>query len=60
MTTIIPRLKRPGDWSFDDAVEHADPLCFQPIANYRNQAIQIQEREYCFDDDSKDLEDLHS
>jgi len=55
MTTITPgNLPLPGSWSFEAAVAHAAPLCFDPAEKYLL-LIQIQEREYCFDDDPEDL-----
>jgi hypothetical protein len=60
MTCIKPdgSLPKPGDWSFEDAIVHCEPLCFGDISPWRNRALQIQEREYCFDDDPEDLEAL--
>jgi hypothetical protein len=59
MTAIVPgTLPMPGDWNFKAAILHCDPLCFGKISNYRYRAIQIIEREYCFDDDPLDLESL--
>lgn len=56
MTTITPGdLPMPGQWKFDEAIAHADPICFEPAAKFRNRLIQIQEREHCFDDDPADL-----
>jgi hypothetical protein len=60
MTAIAPdgSLPRSGQWTFEDAVKHCVPLCFEPAEKYRDRLLQIQEREYCFDDDPKDLEKL--
>jgi len=59
MTTITPgNLPLPGDWAFEAAVAHAAPLCFDPARKYLNLLIQIQEREYCFDDDPEDFKVL--
>jgi hypothetical protein len=59
MTTITPgNLPLPGNWTFEAAVAHAAPLCFDPAEKYLNLLIQIQEREYCFDDDPEDLKVL--
>ncbi|MFQ3619177.1 MAG: hypothetical protein SNJ57_19430 [Cyanobacteriota bacterium] len=59
MTTITPgRLPMPGQWTFEAAVAHAAPLCFNHASKYLNTLLQIQEREYCFDDDPADLEAL--
>ena len=56
MTTITPGdLPMPGQWSLEDAIAHAAPLCFEPSASYRNRLLQIQERENCFDDDPEDI-----
>ena len=51
-------LPRVGDWSFDKAVEFCNPLCFDGAEKYLNLLVQIQEREYCFDDDPSDLDVL--
>lgn len=60
MTTIYPdgTLPSAGEWSFEDAVKHCEPLCFNPASDYRNTLLQIQEREHCFDDALEDLEVL--
>lgn len=60
MTAIYPdgSLPRAGDWSFEDAVKHCEPLCFNPASDYRDRLMQIQEREHCFDDALEDLEAL--
>lgn len=57
MTVITPdgNLPLPGQWTFDAAVAHAAPLCFDPATKYLNLLLQIQEREDCFDDDPEDL-----
>jgi hypothetical protein len=60
MTAIYPdgSLPMAGEWSFEDAVKFAEPLCFGSVNDYRNTLLQIQEREHCFDDDPQDLADL--
>lgn len=59
MTTITPgKLPMPGGWTFEAAVAHAAPLCFEPAKKYLNLLLQIQEREDCFDDDPEDLKAL--
>lgn len=60
LTCIKPdgSLPKPGDWSFEDAIVHCASLCFGDISQWRDRALQIQEREYCFDDDPEDLEAL--
>lgn len=60
MTAIYPdgSLPRAGEWSFEDAIVHCARLCFSPVDDHRSQLIQIMEREHCFDDDPKDLEEL--
>jgi len=55
MTTVRPTKPLPGEWGFDEAVKFAAPLCFDPPERYLNLLTQIQEREYCFDDDPEDL-----
>jgi hypothetical protein len=57
MTCIKPdnSLPKAGDWSFEDAIAHCTPLCFGDIRQWRDRALQIQEREHCFDDDPDDL-----
>ena len=56
ITAITPGdLPMPGQWTFEDAIAHAAPLCFEPAASYRNRLLQIQERENCFDDDPEDI-----
>jgi hypothetical protein len=47
-----------GQWKYEDAIAHCEPLCFGDISLWRNRALQIQEREHCFDDDPEDLEAL--
>ncbi len=59
MTTITPgNLPMPGNWTFEAAIAHAAPLCFEPAKRHLNTLIQIQEREHCFDDDPEDLKAL--
>jgi hypothetical protein len=60
MTAIYPdgSLPRSGQWTFEDAVNHCAPLCFEAAEKYRDRLLQIQEREHCFDDDPQDLEEL--
>jgi hypothetical protein len=60
MTAIYPdgSLPSAGKWGLENAIIHCAPICFSDIANYRKQALQIQEREHCFDDDPNDLESL--
>jgi len=59
MTAIIPgNLPMPGSWDFQTAIEHCDRLCFAPVDVFRNQLLQILEREYCFDDDPEDVKTL--
>jgi hypothetical protein len=60
MTAIYPdgSLPRAGEWNFEDAIVHCARLCFSPASDHRSQLIQIMEREYCFDDDPKDREEL--
>jgi hypothetical protein len=47
-----------GVWGLDSAIAFCEPLCFDAAIKYRDILTQIQEREYCFDDDPKDLEEL--
>lgn len=59
MMAIVPSdLPMPGNWELNDAIVHCDQICFGPIDQYRNQMIQIMEREPCFDNDPSDLEAL--
>jgi hypothetical protein len=60
MTCIKPdgSLPKAGDWAFEDAIFHCASLCFGDIRQWRDRALQIQEQEYCFDDDPDDLADL--
>lgn len=59
MTTITPgSLPMPGQWTFEAAVAHAAPLCFESARRHLNLLLQIQEREHCFDDDPEDLKAL--
>jgi hypothetical protein len=60
MTLLKPdgSLPMPGQWLVDAAIAFCEPLCFGEVEPYRNTLLQIQEREYCFDDDSADLEAL--
>lgn len=51
-------LPRAGTWTFEKAVFHCNRLCFDPAVQYKNTLVQIQEREYCFDDDPADLKSL--
>lgn len=57
MTLLKPdgSLPLPGQWSLDAAIAHCEPLCFEPATKYKNILLQIQEREYCFDDDPEDI-----
>lgn len=47
-----------GQWRIEDAIAHCSPLCFDPAEKYLKTLLQIQEREYCFDDDPADIEAL--
>jgi len=60
MTLLNPdgSLPMPGQWSFDAAIAHCEPLCFDPAEKYRDLLIKIQEREHCFDDDPEDIKAL--
>jgi hypothetical protein len=60
MTMLYPdgSLPSASGWDFESAIEFCRPLCFDPISEYRNVLISIQEREHCFDDDPQDLSDL--
>jgi hypothetical protein len=60
MTALYPdgSLHGPGDWTFERAVIHCAPYCFESADKYRSQLIQIQEREHCFDDDPEDIKAL--
>ena len=51
-------LPRAGEWEFESAVKFCKPLCFDSAENYLNILLQIQEREFSFDDDPVDLEVL--
>lgn len=51
-------LTAPGQWDFDTAIAHCEPLCFDPPEKHKSALIKIQEREYCFDDDPEDLKAL--
>jgi hypothetical protein len=60
MTVIYPdgTLPKTGEWEYEAAIAHCTPLCFGDIRQWRDRALQILEREYCFDDDPADLEAL--
>jgi hypothetical protein len=51
-------LPSPGEWTYKKAINHCAPLCFGNIRQWRDRAIQIMEREHCFDDDPEDLKAL--
>jgi hypothetical protein len=54
MTTITPgNLPMPGGWTLEDAIDHC-----AAVSDYRDLLIQINEREYCFDDDPADMEEV--
>ena len=55
MTTVRPTKPLPGEWQFEEAVAFAAPLCFRPAEAFGEKLLQIWEREYCFDNDSEDL-----
>lgn len=60
ITMLYPdgSLPMAGEWNFEKAVIHCAPLCFDDAHKHRAILIQIQEREYCFDDDPADLKEL--
>lgn len=60
MTAIIPdgSLPSPGYWDFESATAWCENFCFGPIEDYRDRALQIMEREHCFDDAPEDLDAL--
>lgn len=60
LTTIYPdgSMARAGNWSFESAVAHCESICFGDISQHRDRAVQILEREHCFDDFPDDLEVL--
>jgi hypothetical protein len=60
LTAMYPDGSMPmaGQWEFDAAVAYCASICFGDITVHRQQALQILEREHCFDDLPADLEAL--
>jgi hypothetical protein len=51
------RFKRPGTWSFEEAVVHCEPYCYGPISLLH---LEVYKTDPCFDDPLVDLEQLEN
>ena len=49
------RLKRAGQWSFDEALSFCEPICYGSLPSI---CKRIAVEEYCFNDDPEDLAEL--
>lgn len=50
------KIKPAGKWTFQEAVEFCEPLCFKPAELFLSELQWIYENEKCFDDDPEDIE----
>jgi hypothetical protein len=57
VTVIYPDGSLPpaGNWSFDEAIAYASPLCFDDPEKHIDKLLQISGSEHCFDDAEVDI-----
>jgi hypothetical protein len=49
---VDPKVKRPGTWTFDEAVEHCEPYCYGELTKLH---LEVSRTDPCFDDPPEDL-----